>query len=219
ADAIHHHVDTGEARRPILGRHVLVEVAGDPFDGRIDAARKFNIAARADDGQAPAPQRFDDGAADEAVGPGDETLHQRRRPRLASCPALSRVSRSNTVRPRVLDRRVNPRVKSEDRSGDDVSPDHALERDLVVELLVEGGPAVPAAAAAAERSRAAELAAAARTVLAPSAAARVEHGESRVEALQHHFGRIAILPRLVLPFAGLERALEINLGALLEILL
>src|SRR5258708_26232778 len=47
----------------------------------------------------------------------------------------------------------------------------------------------------------------------------VQHGELRIEALQHDLGGIAVLARLVLPFAGLQGAFEINLGALLQILL
>src|SRR5664279_3180538 len=54
---------------------------------------------------------------------------------------------------------------------------------------------------------------------AGAAAAGIEHGELRIEALQHHFGRVAVVAVLVLPFARLQRAFQINLRALLEILL
>src|SRR5581483_2125216 len=39
------------------------------------------------------------------------------------------------------------------------------------------------------------------------------------EALQHHLGRIFVLAGLILPFARLQRAFEVNLRALLQILL
>src|SRR5262245_55001790 len=47
----------------------------------------------------------------------------------------------------------------------------------------------------------------------------VEHLELRIEALQHHLGRVAVLPVLVLPLPGLQRALKVHLRALLEVLL
>src|SRR5664279_2503996 len=52
-----------------------------------------------------------------------------------------------------------------------------------------------------------------------AAAAGIEHGELRIEALQNHFGRVAVVAVLVLPFARLQRAFQVNLRALLEILL
>ena len=54
---------------------------------------------------------------------------------------------------------------------------------------------------------------------ATAAATAVEHGQGRVEALQHDFGRVLLVAALVGPFAGLQRALDVNLGALLQILL
>ena len=48
---------------------------------------------------------------------------------------------------------------------------------------------------------------------------RVEHRQLGVEPLQHDLGGVTLLPLLVLPFARLERTLEIDLGALLQILL
>src|SRR5215831_3588654 len=47
----------------------------------------------------------------------------------------------------------------------------------------------------------------------------VEHGELRIEVLQHHLGGVFVLARLVLPFARLQLPLEINLRPLLQILL
>ncbi len=52
-----------------------------------------------------------------------------------------------------------------------------------------------------------------------AAAATVEHGQRGVEALQHDFGRVLLDAALVGPFAGLQRALNVNLRALLQILL
>ena len=55
---------------------------------------------------------------------------------------------------------------------------------------------------------------------AGTAAARaVEHGQLRIEALQHDLGRIFVLSVFVLPFARLQRALEINFCTFLQILL
>src|SRR5680860_1133214 len=68
-----------------------------------------------------------------------------------------------------------------------------LERDLVVELLVEG-----ASATAAERLGASELAAApAGCPLASLALPAVEHGERGIEALEHDLGGVALLLSLI----------------------
>ena len=94
-----------------------------------------------------------------------------------------------------------------------------LERNLVVEFFVERR------AAAAERSGPSKIAAALITPLTATsgagAAARstVEHGQLRVEALQHDLGRVGVGAVLLLPLARLELAFKINLGALLQILL
>src|SRR6185503_754061 len=53
---------------------------------------------------------------------------------------------------------------------------------------------------------------------APAAGA-IEHRQRRVEALQHDLGRVAVLAVFVLPLARLQRAFEVNLRALLEVLL
>jgi hypothetical protein len=52
-----------------------------------------------------------------------------------------------------------------------------------------------------------------------AADARVEQLQFAAEALQHHLGRVAIGAALVLPFARLQLALEVNFRALLAILL
>src|SRR6185295_5821139 len=54
---------------------------------------------------------------------------------------------------------------------------------------------------------------------ATAAAAAIEPGQGRVKTLQHAFGRVFLDAALVGPFAGLQRALDVNLGALLQILL
>ena len=71
----------------------------------------------------------------------------------------------------------------------------------------------------AARAEVVAAAAAAKILAAARAAARVEHGQRGVEALQHHLGRIFLDAVLVGVLAGLELALEIDLGALLQILL
>src|SRR5262245_30874125 len=91
------------------------------------------------------------------------------------------------------------------------------ERDLVVHVVAlaaarHGGLALA-------RRRTAEIAAALVLAHAAATAAAVEHGERRVEALQHHLGRVALDVVLVGPLAGLQLALEIDLGALLQVLL
>src|SRR5882724_4327612 len=50
-------------------------------------------------------------------------------------------------------------------------------------------------------------------------AAGVEHGEFAAEALQHDLGGVFLLAGLVGPFARLQLALDIDLGALVQVLL
>src|SRR5229473_1056352 len=97
--------------------------------------------------------------------------------------------------------------------------DGSSERDLVVEVVALGPRHRRLALARSGRSCRAEIARLAGVAPGPARPDAVEHGELRVEALQHHLGRIAVLALLVLPFAGLQLALEIDLGALLQILL
>src|SRR5579883_3117875 len=54
---------------------------------------------------------------------------------------------------------------------------------------------------------------------AGAAAGAVEHRQLAAEAAEDDLGRIALLTRIVGPFAGLQGALEIDLGALLQIFL
>ena len=58
-----------------------------------------------------------------------------------------------------------------------------------------------------------------RQAHAGATAAAIKHGERAVEALQHHFRGIAVLAVLALPFARLQLAFDVNLGALFQILL
>ncbi len=75
ANAIHHGVDVLQPRQPMRDLDIIVEVASDPLDVGVDAARKLEIAPGAYDGDAFPPQRRDDRAADEAVSPGHEAAH------------------------------------------------------------------------------------------------------------------------------------------------
>src|SRR5262249_23705421 len=52
-----------------------------------------------------------------------------------------------------------------------------------------------------------------------AATAAVEHGERAVEALQHDLCRIAVLAVLALPLARLQLPLNVNFGALFQVLL
>src|SRR5262249_45146755 len=54
---------------------------------------------------------------------------------------------------------------------------------------------------------------------AGAAAGPVEQGQFSAETLQNNLGGIAVLAGLVLPFACLQRTFEVNLRALLEVLL
>ena len=54
---------------------------------------------------------------------------------------------------------------------------------------------------------------------AGAAGATVQHRQRAAEALQHDLGRVALLAALVLPFARLQLALDVDFGAFLQILL
>src|SRR4051794_24001836 len=96
------------------------------------------------------------------------------------------------------------------------------ERDIVVHVAVAATAASGngTARCAADRTGGAEIAArlVAEAAASPTAATTVQHRQGRVEALQHDFGRVLLDAALVGPFAGLERTLDVNLGALLQIL-
>src|SRR6266702_2504709 len=95
------------------------------------------------------------------------------------------------------------------------------ERNVVVHVAVAGGARRNRAARCAGRTARAEVGATGlvRSKAASASAAAIEHGQGRVEALQHDLGRIFLDPALVGPFARLQRALDVHLGALLQILL
>ena len=58
ADAIHHGVDVLQPRQPMRHLDIIVEVAFDPLDVGVNAARKLEIAPGAYDGDAFPPQRW-----------------------------------------------------------------------------------------------------------------------------------------------------------------
>src|ERR1700679_3757284 len=86
-----------------------------------------------------------------------------------------------------------------------------LERYLVVHVAaaVEAGGGFGGAAA---------VGATAATATA-ALALGIEHGQLAAEVLEHDLGRVFLLAVLVGPFAGLERALDIDLGAFAQVLL
>src|ERR1700745_1831876 len=91
------------------------------------------------------------------------------------------------------------------------------ERDVVVHVVAAAAGRDRAARGAAHGTAGAEIAAALVAEAAATAAATaVQHGQRRVEALQHDLGRVLLGAALVGPFAGLQRALDVNLGALLQ---
>src|SRR5712671_6853013 len=91
------------------------------------------------------------------------------------------------------------------------------ERDLVVHVLALAG-AHHGRLAFARRREFAARSALIRT-RPGAAAATIQHGEGRIEALQHHLGAVALDIVLVGPLAGLQLAFEVSLGAFLEVLL
>src|SRR5512139_336700 len=94
-----------------------------------------------------------------------------------------------------------------------------LERNVVVEVAVESGGGARLLFAAAAAPEAAAIVGALVIVAAAARAALVEQHELAAEALQHDLGRIAVLAVIVLPLAGLDLALEIDLRSLAQILL
>src|SRR5947209_9436466 len=96
------------------------------------------------------------------------------------------------------------------------------ERDVVVHVGVAGAGGCDRAARAAAGAAGAETAPCsigADTATPSAAAGAVQPGHVGVEALQHHLGGVFLHPALVGPFARLQRALDINLGAFLQVLL
>src|SRR5262252_7026037 len=98
-------------------------------------------------------------------------------------------------------------------------PATGSERDVVVHVTVAAAGTCRNCAPRRRTARAEIATRLIRESPARPAAATIEHGEAGVEALQHHFGCVLLGARLVGPFARLQLAFEINLGALLQILL
>ena len=53
----------------------------------------------------------------------------------------------------------------------------------------------------------------------PAFTAAAQKGQRSTVRTQHHFGRVLVLPALVLPFAGFKLAFDIDLGAFAQVLL
>src|SRR6185437_1168453 len=98
----------------------------------------------------------------------------------------------------------------------------ASERNVVVHVTVaRARSGRDAARRRARRTAGAEIAArlVGEAATATTAATAIKHRQRRVEALQHDFGGVFLDTGLVGPFARLQRTLDINLGALFQILL
>src|ERR1019366_8448647 len=95
------------------------------------------------------------------------------------------------------------------------------ERNIVVHVAVAGAGRHRTARRGAGRTAGPEIAAGiiGPDIAATAAAAAIEHGQRRIEPLQHHFSRVFFDAGLVGPFARLQLAFDVNLGALLQILL
>src|ERR1019366_5420245 len=95
------------------------------------------------------------------------------------------------------------------------------ERNIVVHVAVAGAGRHRTARRCTGRTAGPEIAAGiiGPDIAATAAAAAIEHGQRRIEPLQHHFSRVFFDAGLVGPFARLQLAFDVNLGALLQILL
>src|SRR6202011_1171691 len=93
------------------------------------------------------------------------------------------------------------------------------ERNIVVHVAVARAGRDRAARCGAGRTGRAKIATAIVRTKTAAAAAAVQHGQVRIKPLQHHLGRVFLDAGLIGPFARLQLALDVNLGALLEILL
>src|SRR5690242_647630 len=96
------------------------------------------------------------------------------------------------------------------------------ERNVVVEVVDRGAAAGRGGGGArlvAEAAAGIAFIVAAFDRRAAGAAGAVEHRQFAAKALQHDLGRVALLAAVVGPFAGLQRALDVNLGALLQVFL
>src|SRR5690242_10790685 len=92
------------------------------------------------------------------------------------------------------------------------------ERDVVVERVGFTARCTASAATHGTPAHAAHIVV--RRPAGPAtAAAAIEHGELAAELPQHDLGRVFLLTRLVGVFASFELALDVNLGALFQVLL
>src|ERR1700751_1575625 len=103
----------------------------------------------------------------------------------------------------------------------------SLERDVVVEV-VDRSPGAGWGGGAPRRRLVLKAAAGVTLVIAAfprrsagaaGAPCPIQHRQLAAEAVQHDLGRVALLAALIGPFAGLQCALEIDLRALLQVLL
>src|SRR6185437_5971566 len=92
------------------------------------------------------------------------------------------------------------------------------ERNIIIHVAVAGAGGGDRAARRTRRSTGAEVASGIVGANPAATAAAIQHGQVRVEALQHHFGRVFFGAALVGPFAGLQLAFNVNLGTLFQIL-
>src|ERR1700738_4995715 len=96
-----------------------------------------------------------------------------------------------------------------------------LERDIVVHVAATPpGGGHRASRRSARRAARSEITTriVRSKIAAATAGSAVEHGQGRVEILQHHFGRVFFHAALIGPFAGLQLAFDVNLGTLLQVL-
>src|SRR5262249_5617675 len=103
-------------------------------------------------------------------------------------------------------------------AGAELAP-RASKRNLVVHVAALAGTGQGRLFLARRRTGGTEFIFLSAEVTAAAIARAVEHGQLRIEVLQHHLGGVFVLARLVLPFARLQLPLEINLRPLLQILL
>src|SRR5438876_1891290 len=109
-------------------------------------------------------------------------------------------------------------LKRAARAGAELAP-RASKRNLVVHVAALAGAGQGRLLLARRRAGGTEFIFLSAELTAGAIARPVKHGELRVEVLQHDFGGVLVLARLVLPFARLQLPLEIDLGSLLQILL
>src|SRR5215831_3360435 len=145
----------------------------------------------------------------------------RRRPRPRKHAAGWRAQRSTAVQATRL-AHLTPRLREclnrAARAAADSGP-RPSKRNLVVHVAALAGAGHGRLLLTRRGAGGAEIILLGAELTAGAIPGPVEHGELRIEVLQHHLGRVLVLARLILPFARLQLALEIDLRALLQILL